>query len=115
MQAAWPSHTTWHETDLLCPECQGLLKPAVRAYEEPIAVEAWENAIAAINNASVLLILGSRLAVSSVAESLQLGRKQGAQFIFINDMIPSTPMLPEDIFLFGKLEQIFPVLRLYLD
>ena len=112
-KARWPVNQSWQETDLLCQECQGFLKPAVKAYQESLDIHVWEEAIAALTGVGVLLVLGSRLTVESTAYLVQWARQQHAQIIFINDTELPNITLPNDIFVCGKLEQILPVLWLY--
>jgi len=112
-QQPWPETALWQESDLFCKECQGFLKPAVKAYEEPLTVAVWEQAVHAVRDANVLLVLGSRLLVSSASYLLQYARENHAQVIFINEEMMESLAKKDDLLLVGRLEQILPILKLY--
>jgi NAD-dependent SIR2 family protein deacetylase len=103
----------WHQHDLHCTVCKGLLKPAVKAYEEPLSVSVWEGACSAVKAADILLVLGSRLSVLSAAQLVDMARAAQTQIVFINDAPVSAVVHHHDVFLYGKLEQILPALWLY--
>lgn len=109
-KTTWPNHSIWKEQDLYCEHCQGLLKPAVKAYEEPLSMVTWENALTVLSSAQIVLILGSRLLVQSVVHLVAFARQQGAKIILINDSDVSHRLYAGDLFVLGKLEKILPVL-----
>lgn len=106
----WPAEPVWHHHDLQCYECHGLLKPAVKAYQEPLQIEAWEKAITACNTADIVLILGSRLLVKTAQQLVELAQARCAKIIFINDTIIPGRLKEGDVFVRGKLEKILPVI-----
>lgn len=50
-----------------CPKCQGMIRPAVTLYEEPLPKVAWELAENAISKADLIIIGGTSLSVYPAA------------------------------------------------
>jgi len=107
---SWPDSFAWKNQDVFCSNCGSFLKPAVKAYGEPLSIVAWENAMSALSETSVVLILGSRLLVRSVKQLIDFARHHHAKIIAINDTDISAHLYHQDILVLGKLEKIFPVL-----
>ena len=70
-----------------CSKCQGIVRPAVTLYEEPLNLSVIEGAIAAIEQADVLIVGGTSLVVYPAAGFLEYF--QGRKLIIINQ--ESTP------------------------
>ncbi|NBG86991.1 NAD-dependent protein deacylase [Isachenkonia alkalipeptolytica] len=65
-----------------CNKCQGIIRPAVTLYEEPLNLSVIEGAIAAIEQAEVLIVGGTSLVVYPAAGFLEYF--QGKKLIIIN-------------------------------
>lgn len=65
-----------------CSKCQGIVRPAVTLYEEPLNLSVIEGAIAAIEQADVLIVGGTSLVVYPAAGFLEYF--QGKKLIIIN-------------------------------
>ncbi len=65
-----------------CIQCQGIIRPAVTLYEEPLNLSVIEGAIAAIERAEVLIVGGTSLVVYPAAGFLEYFR--GKKLIIIN-------------------------------
>ncbi len=51
----------------LCRECNGIIKPDVTLYEEMLPDDAWNNSMAAVRSADMLIIAGTSLTVYPAA------------------------------------------------
>lgn len=107
----WEDELDWHDEDVCCPKCGGLLKPAVIAFGEDIPPKAWREASEAVKEAGVMLIVGTQLSVSSAVQLLGMARRNDAQVVFVNEGPVSQPVLEGDIFLAGKAEAILPAMQ----
>lgn len=65
-----------------CRKCQGIVRPAVTLYEEPLNLSVIEGAIAAIEQADVLIVGGTSLVVYPAAGFLEYF--QGKKLVIIN-------------------------------
>lgn len=65
-----------------CSKCQGIVRPAVTLYEEPLNLSVIEGAITAIEQADVLIVGGTSLVVYPAAGFLEYF--QGKKLIIIN-------------------------------
>ncbi|MBM3390608.1 MAG: hypothetical protein FJY34_01340 [Betaproteobacteria bacterium] len=109
----WPATAEWQNHDLLCPQCGGYTKPAVVAFGEGIPPMAWRQA-QLVATCSVLLIVGSQLAVSSAATLIAMARANVARCIFLTTGWLSVPVFPGDRVLVLPAERALPVLADYL-
>ena len=65
-----------------CPRCGGIIKPDVVLYEEPLDMDVVSGAVAAIEKADVLVVVGTSLVVYPAASYLRYFR--GGNLILIN-------------------------------
>jgi NAD-dependent deacetylase len=68
----------------LCSTCAAPIKPDIVLFEELLPVDAWEGAVAAIENSDLMLVLGSSLVVYPAADLPMMAVKRGAQLIIVN-------------------------------
>jgi NAD-dependent deacetylase len=87
----------------LCTKCPGIIRPAVTLYEEPLNLSVIEGAIAAIEEADVLIVGGTSLVVYPAAGFLEFF--QGKKLVIINR--ESTPRdLQADLVIQGSIGEI---------
>jgi len=67
-----------------CPQCGGLLKPAVVLFDEPLPEEAIGRALAAAEAADLFLVVGSSLEVFPVNQLPLLALNAGADLAILN-------------------------------
>lgn len=86
-----------------CSKCQGIVRPAVTLYEEPLKLSVIEGAIAAIEQADVLIVGGTSLVVYPAAGFLEYF--QGKKLIIINrERTPGDPRA--DLVIRGSIGEI---------
>ncbi|MDQ3413339.1 MAG: Sir2 family NAD-dependent protein deacetylase [Chloroflexota bacterium] len=73
-----------------CAVCGGTLRPATILFGEPLSPPVWAAAIAAVEAADLLLIVGSSLVVNPAASLPLLAKQRGAAVAIINR--ESTPL-----------------------
>jgi NAD-dependent deacetylase len=73
----------------LCSNCRNILKPDVVLFEEMLPQNVWEDAECLINNADLLLVVGSSLQVYPAASLPQTAIDQGCPLIINN--LAATP------------------------
>jgi NAD-dependent deacetylase len=89
-----------------CPHCTGLLRPDVVWFGEPLPEDAFAQAISAVRNCDIMIIIGTS---SLVQPAASLPFEANANLIEINP--ESTPLTPYvDFALSGKAGQILPTL-----
>lgn len=106
----WPPEDAWFKGDLLCPQCNGLLKPAVIAFGEDIPAAVWQSALTAASGCRVLLVVGTQLAVGAVLSLVAAARARGAKSIFITMGTLACPVFPGDIMLTQPAERTLPAI-----
>ncbi len=104
-QGKWPVHNAWQLRDITCPTCEALVKPAVVAFGEDIQLSTWAQAVENIDICSLLLVIGTRLSVSSARTLVIRARAAGAQIIILNSEPTSMPSHPEDIVVYETVEK----------
>jgi NAD-dependent SIR2 family protein deacetylase len=67
-----------------CPSCSGILKPDVVFFGETVPVSRVEASIRAVEQADVLLVAGSSLAVNSGYRFAKLASKAGKPVVIVN-------------------------------
>lgn len=72
-----------------CPDCLGLLRPAVVLFGEPLPSEAFADAVAETRRADFFLVVGSSLQVAPVNMLPSLALEHGASLAIIN--LEATP------------------------
>ena len=106
----WPPDDAWFKGDLLCPQCNGLLKPAVIAFGEEIPAAVWQSALIAASGCKVLLVVGTQLAVGAVLGLVAAARARGTRSIFITIGGLACPVFPGDIMLIQPAERVLPAI-----
>lgn len=67
-----------------CPECGGLMKPAVVMFGQMLDMGGLERAREASENADLVLALGSSLVVTPAADIPLFGARRGAPYVIVN-------------------------------
>jgi len=67
-----------------CPKCGSILKPDVILMEEQLPARAWQQAVSASQNCSLMIVVGSSLEVVPVANLPMRALDNGAHIIIIN-------------------------------
>ncbi|MDQ3695226.1 MAG: Sir2 family NAD-dependent protein deacetylase [Chloroflexota bacterium] len=78
---------TWleaHDGIPVCAVCGGTLRPATILFGETLSAPVWAAAIAAVEAADMLLIVGSSLVVNPAASLPLLAKQRGAAVAIIN-------------------------------
>lgn len=96
--------------DITCDSCGGLLKPDVVVLGENIPPMTWSNARNAVRQCGVILVIGTRLAISSAYQLVTLARRDGAKVIFVNTDPLSSSAQGSDIVVEGPAEEILPAI-----
>jgi NAD-dependent deacetylase len=68
-----------------CPACEGVLKPDVVFFDEPLPTEAIDRAYELAGEARLLLVVGSALEVWPVAELPHITLRAGGKVAVVND------------------------------
>ena len=102
-----------------CPQCQGLLRPAVVWFNEPLPADAWQRDEHAARSCDLLLVVGTSAVVYPAAGLSEIARRGGASVVEINTERtelsnrvthgiygPAGQVLPELVARVGKLEGI---------
>jgi NAD-dependent deacetylase len=110
---AWPEPARWQHSDAFC-ECGGFLKPAVIAFGEDISLTTWLQAQQAVSTCSVMLVIGTQVAVSSALALIEQARQRKVPCYFIMPGYPACVLTANDRLLFYKAESLLPALAAYL-
>jgi NAD-dependent deacetylase len=78
------------EADPACRACGGILKSDTISFGQMLVPEVIERAMAAVDDAQVLLAVGSTLKVFPIAGAVPHAREVGARVVIVNDQ--PTPM-----------------------
>lgn len=88
--------------------CGGIIKPEVVLYEEPLPADAWNDAVAALEKADMLIIAGTSLSVYPAA---YLARNfRGARTVLI-DLSATLPLSDNLLVIRGKVGQTLSKIR----
>ena len=110
-QGPWPDPPA----PMVCPHCGGLVKPAVIAMGENVTPATWAEAWDRIKDASVVLVVGSQLGISSTASLVAEARRNNAKFIFLTLGEVSVPVFQDDLYLPFYAELALPSMATLLD
>lgn len=92
-----------------CSKCGGIVKPDVVLYEEGLSSAVWNGAVAAVQSADVLVVLGTSLVVYPAASLLRFFG--GKHLVLINR--DATPYDGEaDLVINNSFSNIFPKLHI---
>ncbi len=92
-----------------CPECNGLIKPDVILFNEPLPVGVFLNARDLLTRADLLIVIGSSVSVYPAASLPLLAQRIGIKIIVI-DTLPTNLIDIADVFIKGKAGEIMPLL-----
>ena len=109
-QGAWPEPPI----PMTCPHCGGLVKPAVIAMGENIPPAVWAKAWDQIKDASVVLVVGSQLEITSTASLVAEARRNNAKFIFLTLGDVAVPIFHDDLYLPFYAELALPSMSILL-
>ncbi len=93
----------------LCKHCQSILKPGIVLFEETIPMDVWEKAQGLIRDCDVLIVCGSSLVVTPVAD-LPLQAIQNGAHLIINNLSPTYLDDYADVLFPADLAQVLPQL-----
>lgn len=102
----------------LPPHCQchpdALLRPGVVWFGEALPAEEWDLAVDAVENAELLLVVGTSAVVYPASSLITLGIRNGAHTVEINPH--STPLSDEmDLHLAGAAAELLPAIASALE
>ncbi len=106
----WPERATWQDKDLTCEHCGGHLKPGVVAIGEDTDQVIWEEAREIVEGCGVLLVIATRMTMSTVAILLSLAKQADARIIFITKGDIYQTVLESDIVMPFAAEYTIPTL-----
>ena len=86
----------------LCPKCKGILKPDFVFFGEPIPKDAFEKSIYLMQNADVVIIIGTTGEIMPASELPYIAKEKGAKIIEINIETSNYTNKITDIFLNNK-------------
>jgi NAD-dependent deacetylase len=92
-----------------CPQCSGILRPAVVWFTESLPMDAWNGAEEAATQCDTFLTIGTSAIVYPAAGLIDLAIRSGARTVEVN--LDATPYSDEvDISLRGRAADILPTL-----
>lgn len=106
----WPQSGAWLDDELLCGECGGYQKPAVIAMGEDLDTDAWDHAKKMVEGCGVLLVIATRMTISSASALLAEARRADAQIIFITKGDIYQTVLEDDVVLTHSAEETIPTI-----
>jgi NAD-dependent deacetylase len=109
----WPEPSRWQHNDAVC-ECSGFLKPAVIAFGEDISLATWQQAQQAVSTCSLMLVIGTQVAVTSALALIEQARLRQVPCFFIMPGYPACVLTANDRLLFYKAEDLLPALSDYM-
>ncbi len=92
-----------------CPRCQGLLKPDIVFFGEPLPTQALHKAIQEATRADVMLVAGTSLQVSPANQLPIIAKNRGAKIIIVN-LQPTPQDHTADIVIHAPVEQTLPAI-----
>jgi NAD-dependent deacetylase len=93
----------------ICPKCNKILKPDVVLFEEQLPVKAWLKAREVINACDLLIVAGSSLTVTPIANLPIIALQNNAKIIIIN-LTPTYIDDYSDVVLYGDVAEILPAI-----
>jgi NAD-dependent deacetylase len=93
----------------ICPDCYKILKPDVVLFEEQLPIKAWLKAREAVESCDLMIIAGSSLTVTPVAELPLKALENNAKIILIN-LTPTYIDEYSEITLYGDVADIVPAI-----
>jgi NAD-dependent deacetylase len=92
-----------------CPTCEGLLRPDIVWFYEPLPVEIWHRAESAVAACEAFLIVGTSAVVYPAAGLIDVARAAGAAIVEVN-IEPSEASRRVDVLLAGPSGTVLPEL-----
>jgi NAD-dependent deacetylase len=96
-----------------CPQCGGVLKPAITFFGESLPAEALRQAVSESQEADLMLVLGTSLTVHPAASMPDYTLRNGGQVIIVNNM--PTPLDRQAALRFEDLGEVFEGLQACLS
>ncbi len=93
----------------VCPGCNQILKPGIVLFEEALPVQVWENAVAAVEEADLMIVVGSSLTVGPANELPAIAVKNKTGLIILNNT-PTAMDTFAEVVIRENVEQILPAL-----
>ena len=87
---------------VLCPVCQGLVKPDFIFFGEEIPSDAYKKSVAAAEKSEVMLVIGTTAEVMPAGQMPVLAKSRGATIIEVNPKPSFLTSTVTDIFLQGR-------------
>ncbi len=92
-----------------CTVCNGIIKPDITFFGEPLPAGAINSAIRCASEADLMLVLGSTLIVQPAASLPLYTRQNGGGVVIVNDM--ATPLDDDAELRYGDLMEVFTYLE----
>ncbi len=90
-----------------CPTCDGLIKPNVVLFSEPLPANVFEEARRELLRADLVIVVGSSISVFPAAALPYVVNQTGAPLIIVND--EPTPLdTSAEVVIHGKAGEVFP-------
>ena len=90
----------------LCPKCEGILKPDFVFFGEAIPKDAFEKSLFLMQNADVLLVIGTTGEIMPASELPYIAKDNGAKIIEINIQKSNYTNKITDVFLKDKATEV---------
>jgi NAD-dependent deacetylase len=97
----------------LCPQCGGVLKPAIAFFGESLPIDALREAAEEAQTADLMLVLGTSLTVNPAASLPGYTLRRGGRIVIVNNT--PTPLDSRACLHFDDLEEVFEGLTGLLD
>jgi NAD-dependent deacetylase len=92
-----------------CPSCGNYLKPDIVLFEEQLPSQTWLKARQTTDACDLMIVAGTSLVVSPVAQLPERAKNNGAQIIIVNKS--ATYMDSQaDVVIHGDVAEIFPII-----
>lgn len=92
-----------------CEACGNYLKPDVVLFEEQLPAQTWLKARQAVDTCDLMIIAGTSLVVTPVAQLPERAKKNGAKIMIINKT-PTYMDLQADVLFTGDVAEIIPAI-----
>jgi len=100
----WPPKDLWNRYDIRCPVCSGLLKPSVLTIGEELPQDVTRQAERAVNESSILLVVGVNLTVQRSVHLINQAKSTGSKIVIINNGPNIDPLHTGDLIVTGEIE-----------
>lgn len=115
LSCAWTGEWPTPAAAMDCPQCGGMVKPAVVAMGEDLTPHIWADAWAQLKDSSVVLVVGSQLAITTTASLVAEARRNNAKCIFLTMGEVGVPIFEGDVYLPLNADTVLPIIVNLLD